>query len=124
MTVESVLPQIYLDANATTPVLEQAADAALVTMKTMFGNPSSSHITGLQAKQLMEQTRQKARAVLGSGHGRVIFTSGATEGIQTGILSAFVKQKRRYSQTKNIHYFTGQLNTKQYQSHLNIGIKF
>ncbi|MCG9768951.1 aminotransferase class V-fold PLP-dependent enzyme [Pseudoalteromonas piscicida] len=100
MTVETVLPQIYLDANATTPVLEQAADAALVTMKTMFGNPSSSHITGLQAKQLMEHTRQKARAVLGSGHGRVIFTSGATEGIQTGILSALCEAKKKIQPNK------------------------
>ncbi|PCK31373.1 aminotransferase class V-fold PLP-dependent enzyme [Pseudoalteromonas piscicida] len=95
MTEDTVLPQIYLDANATTPVLEQAANAALITMKTMFGNPSSSHITGLQAKQLMEQTRQKARAVLGSGNGRVIFTSGATEGIQTGILSALCEAKKQ-----------------------------
>lgn len=95
MTQETQLSQIYLDANATTPVLERAADAALMTMKTMFGNPSSSHITGLQAKQLMEQTRQKARTVLGSGNGRVIFTSGATEGIQTGILSALCAAKKQ-----------------------------
>jgi cysteine sulfinate desulfinase/cysteine desulfurase-like protein/glyoxylase-like metal-dependent hydrolase (beta-lactamase superfamily II)/rhodanese-related sulfurtransferase len=66
-------------------------------MQTQFGNPSSSHITGLQAKQIMEQTRTKARAVIGATSGQVIFTSGATEGIQTAILSALYQAKQNYS---------------------------
>ena len=99
MTEQHALSQVYLDANATTPVLDKAAAAALVTMETQFGNPSSSHITGLQAKQLMERTREKAQRVLGSGQGKVIFTSGATEGIQTGILSALCAAKKRHSNT-------------------------
>ncbi|UJF22671.1 aminotransferase class V-fold PLP-dependent enzyme [Shewanella sp. OMA3-2] len=87
------LSQIYLDANATTPVLPQAAKAALSAMEQLFGNPSSSHITGLRAKDLMEQTRCKAKQVLGSEKGRIIFTSGATEGIQTAILSALISAR-------------------------------
>ncbi|CAM4080304.1 aminotransferase class V-fold PLP-dependent enzyme [Shewanella aquimarina] len=89
----SPLSQIYLDANATTPVLPQAAKAALGAMEELFGNPSSSHITGLKAKSLMEQTRLRAKQLLGSGQGKLIFTSGATEGIQTAILSALIKAK-------------------------------
>ncbi|MBQ4863880.1 aminotransferase class V-fold PLP-dependent enzyme [Pseudoalteromonas sp. MMG013] len=88
-----VLKQIYLDANATTPVLPSAAAAAMKTMETMFGNPSSSHVCGLQAKEIMVQSRRKAVEVLGAGAGQVIFTSGATEGIQTGILSALYAAK-------------------------------
>ncbi|NOU50486.1 aminotransferase class V-fold PLP-dependent enzyme [Pseudoalteromonas sp. JBTF-M23] len=93
MSEQQALSQIYLDANATTPVLPKAAKAALSTMETMFGNPSSSHISGLQAKQIMDETRRKAVQVLGAGSGQVIFTSGATEGIQTGILSALCAAK-------------------------------
>ncbi len=93
MTAQNSLNQIYLDANATTPVLPKAAAAALTTMETLFGNPSSSHISGLQAKQIMDNAREKARQVLGSGNGSVIFTSGATEGIQTGIISALYNAK-------------------------------
>ncbi|MCL1142277.1 aminotransferase class V-fold PLP-dependent enzyme [Shewanella gaetbuli] len=89
------LSQIYLDSNATTPVLPEAATAAMSAMEHVFGNPSSSHITGLQAKDLMEQTRDKAKQVLGATHGNVIFTSGATEGIQTAILSALVSARTR-----------------------------
>ena len=100
MTEQQQLSQIYLDANATTPVLPAAAQAALATMQTQFGNPSSSHITGLQAKQIMEQTRNKARKVIGASSGQVIFTSGATEGIQTAILSALYKAKQNHSSDK------------------------
>ena len=89
------LSQIYLDANATTPVLPQAANAAMSAMEHLFGNPSSSHITGLRAKNLMEQTRAKAKQIIGSANGKIIFTSGATEGIQTAILSALVSARTR-----------------------------
>ncbi|WP_406663215.1 aminotransferase class V-fold PLP-dependent enzyme [Gallaecimonas sp. GXIMD1310] len=81
-------PEIYLDANATTPVLPAAAEAAMSVMRTGFGNPSSSHSAGIAAKALMERVRQQARNVIGARTGRVIFTSGATEGIQTAVVSA------------------------------------
>ncbi|MEM7232819.1 MAG: aminotransferase class V-fold PLP-dependent enzyme, partial [Planctomycetota bacterium] len=81
-------PEIYLDANATTQVLPAAAQAAQNAMETLFGNPSSSHVTGLRARYILEETRNLARAALGVERGRIIFTSGATEAIQTAVLSA------------------------------------
>ena len=80
--------EIYLDANATTPVLPAARDAALAAMAEDFGNPSSIHSTGLKARALMDGVRARARRVLGAGQGRLLFLSGATEGIQTAVLSA------------------------------------
>ena len=86
---------IYLDANATSPVLPAAASAALETMQVCFGNPSSSHATGLRAKAILDAARTRARRVLGAGAGRVLFTSGATEGIQTAVLSALCAIRER-----------------------------
>jgi cysteine desulfurase len=86
---------IYLDANATSPVLPAAASAALDAMRACFGNPSSSHATGLRAKAVLDETRARARRVLGAGPGRVLFTSGATEGIQTAVLSALCAIRER-----------------------------
>ncbi|MDN3919008.1 aminotransferase class V-fold PLP-dependent enzyme [Roseateles violae] len=80
--------EIYLDANATTPVLAQAAQAALQAMADDFGNPSSVHSTGLKARALMDAVRARAKALLDTGAGQLLFTSGATEGIQTAVLSA------------------------------------
>lgn len=80
--------EIYLDCNATTPVLSQIAKAVEHVMEHVFGNPSSSHITGLQARYILDNTRRLGRELIGAGGGRFIFTSGATEGIQTAVLSA------------------------------------
>ena len=80
--------ELYLDCNATTPVLPQIAEAVSHTMETIFGNPSSSHVTGLKARYILDTTRQLARRVVGASSGKLIFTSGATEGIQTAVVSA------------------------------------
>jgi len=101
------LSLIYLDANATTQVLPQAATAALSTMQTLFGNPSSSHVTGLQAKQIIDETRQQAKTIIGSGDGKIIFTSGATEGIQTAILSALCHVKSTLDNSKKYSLLYG-----------------
>lgn len=89
------MEEIYLDANATTPVLPQARLAALAVMGEAFGNPSSIHGSGLKARALMEQVRDRARRLLGATSGQLCFTSGATEGIQTAVLSALTELRRR-----------------------------
>ena len=86
---------LYLDSNATTPVLPMAIAAATRAMCEQFGNPSSSHTQGIVAKALLEQTRATAAQVQGAGDGHVVFTSGATEGIQTAVLSALRAIGRR-----------------------------
>ncbi|HTD02868.1 aminotransferase class V-fold PLP-dependent enzyme [Undibacterium sp.] len=87
--------EIYLDNNATTPVLPQASAAANLAMTSHFGNPSSNHINGLQARALLDAARQRAKRVLGAGDGQLIFTSGATEGIQIAVLSALNEVRKR-----------------------------
>ncbi|KFI08482.1 cysteine desulfurase [Massilia sp. BSC265] len=87
--------EVYLDANATSPVLPAAIEAALACMQASFGNPSSSHACGLRAKALLDATRAAARRVLGAPKGRLMFTSGATEGIQAAVLSALCAVRER-----------------------------
>lgn len=86
---------IYLDSNATNHVLAAAVDAARQAMEQDFGNPSSTHAAGLRAKDLLEAVRMKAVRVLGAGDGRLMFNSGATEGIHTAVLSALVALRER-----------------------------
>ncbi|MED5525832.1 MAG: aminotransferase class V-fold PLP-dependent enzyme [Pseudomonadota bacterium] len=91
----SGIDEVYLDTNATTPVLPEAVAAVEEVMRALYGNPSSTHITGLKARHLMESTRQLARQVLGASNGHLIFTSGATEGIQTAVVSALSSVKNQ-----------------------------
>src|SRR5471032_1691484 len=86
---------IYLDGNATSAILPAALAAAVDAMAERFGNPSSSHATGLRARAVLDATRQRARRVLGVGDGRLMFNGGATEGIQTAVLSALCALRER-----------------------------
>ncbi|WP_333608677.1 aminotransferase class V-fold PLP-dependent enzyme [Arsukibacterium sp.] len=90
-----VRAEIYLDHNATTPVLPQAAAEVQRLMQQHFGNPSSSHSTGLKAKAELELTRHLARQLIGADTGNIVFTSGATEGIQTSVVSALLAIRER-----------------------------
>jgi cysteine desulfurase len=87
--------EIYLDANATSPVLPAAIQAAQAALLACFGNPSSSHAAGLRARALLDDARSRARRVLGAPDGRLLFTSGATEGIQTAVLSSLCAVRAR-----------------------------
>jgi cysteine desulfurase len=53
------MTQIYLDNAATTPLLDEVIDAMVVVMKNNFGNPSSTHTLGQEAKTILEETRRK-----------------------------------------------------------------
>ena len=87
--------EIYLDSNATSVVLPAAIAAAADAMGQRYGNPSSTHATGLQAKVILDDARACATRLLGVGSGRLMFNSGATEGIQTSVLSALVALRER-----------------------------
>jgi cysteine desulfurase len=70
---------IYLDHNATTPVLAEVVDAMLPYLREHFGNPSSGHVYGRRAHDAVERARAQVAALLGCDDGEVIFTSGGTE---------------------------------------------
>ena len=94
LALQQSVAEVYLDANATTPVLPQIAEAVTHTMQAIYGNPSSSHITGLKARYILDHTRRLGRQLIGAQRGQFIFTSGATEGIQTAVLSALTAYQR------------------------------
>ena len=70
--------RVYLDWNATSPLLP-AAREALVAALDAFGNPSSVHAEGRRARALVEAARSQVAALAGVAPGGVTFTSGGTE---------------------------------------------
>jgi cysteine desulfurase len=70
---------IYLDHNATTPLLPEALEAMLPHLREGFGNPSSSHGPGRAARAAMERAREQVASLLGSDADEIVFTSGGTE---------------------------------------------
>ena len=70
---------IYLDHNATTPVLPEVVDAMLPYLREHFGNPSSAHVYGARARRAVSRAREQVAAFLGCDPEEVFFTSGGTE---------------------------------------------
>ena len=70
---------IYLDHNATTPLLPEVVDAMLPYLREHFGNPSSGHVYGIRARNAVARAREQVAAALGCDADEVLFTSGGTE---------------------------------------------
>lgn len=75
----ATMRSIYLDNNATTPLLPAAGEAMRPHLGEMFGNPASAHHAGRRARRALEDARECCAALLGSEPDEVVFTSGATE---------------------------------------------
>lgn len=73
------MKRIYLDHSATTPVAPEVLEAMLPYFSERFGNASSLHSFGLEAKQALEESREKVADLLGAEPEELIFTSGGTE---------------------------------------------
>lgn len=73
------MPAIYFDYNATTPLDHDVRDAMLPYLGDIFGNPSSVHSVGRQARALLDEARDSASQVLHCKPSELIFTSGGTE---------------------------------------------
>lgn len=70
---------IYLDFNATTPILPEVLEAMLPYLRDAFGNPSSDHARGGQARKAVEIARGHVATLIGASPDEVVFTSCATE---------------------------------------------
>ena len=79
---------IYLDNAATTRVCPEAAEAAMNAMTAQFGNPSSTHAPGRDARAALKAARTDIAASIGAAAEEIYFTAGGTEGDNWAIRSA------------------------------------
>jgi len=76
---------IYLDHAATTSLREEALDAMMPFFSEVFGNPNSPYAFAQEARNAVDESREKVAAVLGSRPREVVFTSGGTESDNSAI---------------------------------------
>ncbi len=80
--------QVYMDHGATTPLREEALEAMLPYLKEKFGNPSSIHSFGREARKAINEAREKTARALGADPEEIFFTSGGTESNNMAIRGA------------------------------------
>ena len=94
----------YLDNSATTRVCPEAAEAAMLAMTEIYGNPSSTHTKGREAKQLLDKSRKQVADALGCTVQELVFTSCGSESDNWAILNGAELMRR-----KGMHIISSQV---------------
>lgn len=99
---------IYADNAATTMISNTAKKAVIDTMENFYGNPSSLHMAGQRAKEVLEKARKDVAECLGADFKEIYFTSGGSEADNQAIVSAAKigarKNKKHIISTKIEHH--------------------
>src|SRR5829696_10264530 len=95
---------VYFDYNATTPLDGQVREAMLPYLDHCFGNPSSVHHVGRQARAILDEARDRVAQVLRCKPSEIIFTSGGTESSNQAIFGTarLLKNKGRHIITSTV----------------------
>lgn len=97
---------IYLDNNATTRIAPEVLDAMMPFLGEAYGNPSSAHAIGREARAAVETARESVAALLGAADvGEIVFTSCGTEGDNWAITGALAARPgRNHIVTTNVEH--------------------
>src|SRR5262249_47031715 len=96
---EEFTMRVYFDYNATSPMSPEATEAVLRATRDVFGNASSVHHFGQQAKAVLEEARAASASLVGGDPSELVFTSGGTESDNfaiRGAAEALESTKRRH----------------------------
>jgi cysteine desulfurase len=86
---------IYLDYNATTPLAPEAFEAMRTFLEKHFGNPSSIHAAGREARAAIDDARDRMAHLLGAKPHEIVFTSGGTESDNLAVIGLARAQAAR-----------------------------
>lgn len=93
--------RVYVDHAATSPMHPQVIEKMMTVMTNEFGNPSSIHAFGRQARHVLDEARATIAASIGARRNEIIFTSGGTEADNTALIGV-----AQANQAKGKHIIT------------------
>ena len=97
---------IYLDYNGTTPIDPRVVEAMLPYLATTFGNPSSGHAYGADARAGLDLARQQVADLVHAGSGRIVFTGSGSEADALAIRGAVLAAQGRDGSRVPAHVIT------------------
>ena len=116
---------VYMDHAGTTPLDPRVLDAMMPYFSRQFGNPSSIHTIGQEARHALDDSREKAAGVLGCRMSEVVFTSGGTESDNAAIKGAVtaLQQTGNHIVTSSIEHHAV-LHTCQYLENMGFEVTY
>ena len=96
--------RVYLDHNASTPVHPEVVEAMLPYFAERFGNPSSVHAFGREAREGLETAREQIAHFLRVGKEEIVFTSGGTESDNMAVKGVAMARGRGHIITSRIEH--------------------
>jgi len=105
--------RVYLDNSATTPIDPQVVEAMMPYLTDKFGNASSIHFFGQEAKAAVDKARHQVAALINARPNEIVFTSGGTEADNLGV-HGLVEANRKYGK----HIITSEIEHSRVGSRL------
>lgn len=102
--MNGIVRRIYLDHSATTPADERVVVAMTEFLLSQFGNPSSAHSFGREARDAVEEARLQVANMIGAARDEVFFTSGGTEADNLAIFGVMQAGDKRHLITSTIEH--------------------
>lgn len=96
--------RIYLDNAATTPIDPEVMKQMVQVMESQYGNPSSIHAHGREARSLIEKARKTIAGLLHTSPAEIFFTSGGTEADNTAIRCGIIDHGLKHAITSHIEH--------------------
>ena len=108
--------RIYLDYNATAPVPPAVVDAVTAALRECYGNASSVHVFGQQAKTVLDESRSAIARLIGAEPSEIVFTAGGTESDNLavrGVAEILAPAGRRGGHTRGAGRDPGDVRSRQ-----------
>ena len=96
--------KVYLDHSATTPIDRRVVDAMLPYLYEKFGNASSVHFFGQEARAAVDRARREVAALIGARPNEIVFVSGGTEANNLAIRGITDASNKRHLITSTIEH--------------------
>ncbi|MEG1500331.1 MAG: aminotransferase class V-fold PLP-dependent enzyme, partial [Clostridiales bacterium] len=98
------MPRVYMDHAATTPLFPEVVELMTEFLKNHYGNPSSLHSYGLDAKNHLDKAREQVAALINAEAANITFTSGGTEADNLAILGMARKKGKGHLITSAVEH--------------------
>ena len=111
--------RVYFDYNATTPAAPEVVDAVVRVTRDVFGNASSVHHFGQEAKAVLDEARSAVAALIAADPSEIVFTSGGTEADNFAIRGAAAVFETIEPSRRKHHLIAGAI---EHEEHLLVGV--